>query len=114
MGTNYYAHWTPPGAQNVTIRLHICKSLVMFNGQVFPTWTAWKDFLTHGTKFETLTIVDEHGKEHELGEFVRGVESTSRESRRRQYDFEVHDPDIDTTHSWLDPYFFSFHNGEFS
>lgn len=129
MGTNYYANWNPPGAENVAVRLHICKSFTSFNGLVFPTWQDWKKFLIHNfdapdrTKWFTgggsLRIVDEYGVDHGLDGFIQGVESTTQEQRRRHTQYMIdnspvhgvieYDPDVD----WFDPEGFSFHRGEF-
>lgn len=114
MGTNYYAHWRPPGAETFTLRLHICKSHRMFNGSVFPSWQAWKTFLEHNVAgTERVTIVDEYNAEILLSEFVARVEATAPDLRRRQYDWLVRN-DYPTHLDWLDDDGFSFHDGEFS
>lgn len=131
MGTNYYADWNPPGAENVTVRLHIGKSLTMFSGLVFPSWQDWKRFLIYNvvddhvtTKWFTgqgsLVIVDEYGGRIDLAWFIEHVEATTQEQRRRQTQYMIdnspvhgvveYDPDVD----WHDPEGFSFHRGEFS
>lgn len=131
MGTNYYADWNPPGAENVTVRLHICKSLTMFNGLVFPSWRRWKEFLLYNggalgdgkwyTGQGRLRIVDEYGDTYSAEGFALRVEATGQEERRRQTQWVIdndglrnmvikYDPDVD----WFDPEGFSFHRGEFS
>lgn len=112
MGTNYYAHWTPPESNGIRVTLHICKSLVSFNGQVFPDWATWKSFLLHGDTTERVVIENEYGVTYEAAEFVDLVEGTSGPNRRRQYDWLV-DHDVPLDRDWLDPENFSFHNGEF-
>ena len=113
MGTNYYAEWTPKQARGVTINLHICKSLVGFNGEVFPDWSSWKTFLTHGAANETVIIRDEYGGAHEADQFVRDVEATTPENRMRQVRWLIaHGYPLER--DWLDSEGFSFHNGEFS
>ena len=109
MGTNYYADWKPEAS--VTIQLHICKSFTGYSGRFFPSWDAWKTFLTHNP--DTVTIRDEYGDVIELEEFVGRVEAVPKDQRRRHYQWLVdHGHPLDR--DWLDPDGFSFYRGEFS
>ena len=62
MGTNYYAEWYPSGSRvgdgpaevigaSFGIRLHICKSHISFQGKVFNSWSAWRNFLASSWVF---------------------------------------------------------------
>lgn len=119
MGTNYYAEWLL-GVQgggpvevlgsSMTLNLHVCKSLRMFQGAIFNSWQAWKHFLTVNS--DRIVIRSEYGDTMELEEFIEQVEMTPYPLRRRQTDWvlaHAGDPDRD----WLDADRFSFHNGEF-
>jgi hypothetical protein len=123
MGTNYYAEWYPSGTNvgdgpaavigsNLGIRLHICKSHTSFQGKVFNSWAAWRNFLENNEW--NLTIRDEYGHEHDVAQFVADVESTSPEARSRQHQWMVdHYKPHERPDDWRDPDGFSFHRGEF-
>jgi len=124
MGTNYYADWRlsdghtdSPWSINLpptTMRMHICKSLTSWQGGVFVSWVAWRHFLL--TNRWAVTIVDEYDREHDIDQFIRDVESTTRVDRERQHVWmqkNMRLPDGQTT-DWMDPDGFSFHSGEFS
>jgi hypothetical protein len=121
MGTNYYAHWrispadsdSPWGIvqQPLELTLHICKSLRSFQGAVFNSWDAWKNFLTSNQ--HAVTIRDEYGLDIDLDTFVTEVEATEPTDRRRQHQWLLdHGHLLDG--DWLDRDGFSFHRGEFS
>lgn len=121
MGTNYYANWRLSEAASespfslsqepVSVDFHICKSLVMFQGAVFNSWSAWKHFLE--TQQDRVTITDEHGAEWPVEKFVAAVEETKPDHRQRQHYFLLNHG-YALTDDWLDPDRFSFHRGEFS
>lgn len=121
MGTNYYAEWNPhtwnadaPASLTypyITVRLHICKSLNSFQGSVFNSWSAWKNFLTrneHG-----LRIVDEYNVEHAVADFIRDVEAVTPERRSAQYRWLV-DNHYLLENEWICLDGYSFSAGEFS
>lgn len=124
MGTNYYVEWVPGGRGNqdapasllpsvAGIRLHICKNLTSFQGKVFNSWSAWKNFLESNEWH--LTIRDEYGVEHEVVDFVTSVEAVSADARSRQYRWMVeHYRPEQRPDDWLDAEGYSFHRGEFS
>lgn len=118
MGTNYYAVEAPcpnPCRHCSPGQWHICKSLVSFESHdetpfgPLRSWAEWKDAIRlHG-----LTIRDEYGVEHSAADFIRDVEATTRENRRRQYEWVVrHGSSKDR--DYLDGDGFSFYRGEFS
>lgn len=121
MGTNYYAHWNPNGGGGGPARilypqpvlvLHVCKSYTNFQGQVFNSWAAWQHFL-YANEWE-LEIVDEYGSKHKVTDFISAVEGTSREERRRQFDWVQRYRTVEPNRDWLDADGFSFYSGEFS
>jgi hypothetical protein len=112
MGTNYYVDWRPSFAGSVTINMHICKSLYMFQGEPFATWSEWKSFLLHN--WETARITDENGRVWATTAFVAAVdEKIGSPSGRRQHEAAGEYGPIDPQRDWLDPDGFSFHRGEF-
>lgn len=123
MGTNYYAEWHPGGTRSndgpselmsaaVGIRLHICKSHTSFQGKVFNSWSAWRNFLKSNE--DDVVIRDEYGGEWDVETFIADVESVAPESRRRQYAWMVdHYPERERPDDWLCPDGFSFHRGGF-
>jgi hypothetical protein len=124
MGTNYYAEWHPGGsgsgdgpasvmAPAYGIRLHICKSHTSFQGKVFNSWSAWRNFLESNEW--NVTIRDEYGGEWEVAQFIDDVESTDATARGRQHKWMVDRyPAGQRLDDWADADGFSFHRGEFS
>jgi hypothetical protein len=133
MGTNYYAVQDYCPACGREDRFHICKSHITFRGHFhqvsndggttwesepwLTSWQEWKAFLRSP---EIDAIFDEYGKRHDVEDFIRAVEATSREARRRQYDWVVAHPEpyrkfeVVPDGEWLDADGFSFYGGSFS
>lgn len=119
MGTNYYAEWNlsprsdGPAALEVPatkLRLHICKSHASFQGRVFNSWSAWKNFL-ESNEWQ-ITIRDEYGAVHEVRDFIRDAEEVPADRRAWHHRWLV-DHHYPLTDDWLDDDGFSFHRGEF-
>lgn len=132
MGTNY--HWKSEpcaccGYSKHT--LHICKSRVTFRGHfrredwdrdddtfdpTITSWAEWKEFLHTNPG----VIVDSYGEEYDVYEFIRFVEDSPPEARRRQYDWvRNHQPERVSSipgrrKDWLDADGFSFYGDYFS
>ena len=118
MGSNYYAHWTPPGATSVTVRLHICKSMRSFSGLMFDSWAKWKDWLSYQAQDSrdgggSIRILDEGGRPYEIADFIAQVEATRPTERARQTTYVQHHHPREAEWDWLDADGFSFHRGEF-
>lgn len=124
MGTNYYAEWNVGGNGNGNgpiefvipasiLHLHICKSLSSFQGQMFNSWSAWRNFLLN--QRGQITIRDEYGVVHEVDQFISDVEAIPDDMRRRQYQWVADHGRVDRTDpdDWADPQGYSFHRGEF-
>lgn len=120
MGTNYNVEWNPGGGSGgpVSVQfpqpivvMHFNKSFSTFQGTVFNSWAAWKNFLLRNEC--SVTIRDEYGTEHDVHTIIKKVEGVAPESRGSQYRWIVengHSLDRD----WLDPDGYSFYAGEFS
>ena len=127
MGTNYYAIHETCTSCGRCDRTHICKSLISFQGHFIwnnrgepepwlTSWADWKDYLTNGP---VEHVVDEYGDKETVDDFIQMVEATSRDARRRQYDWMVaHEPArcgrVAEGCDWLDADGFSFYGGGFS
>ena len=121
MGTNYYHHTDECPTCGHGERTHIGKSLIMFEGIfewdettgeskcVIGSWADWKARLRGNG-----AILDEYGERYTFPEFVRMVEATDLDARRRQHDwFITNDPhrlsDVPAPDKeWLDADGFSF------
>ncbi len=94
MGTNYYAIQSgcPSPCEHCTIdEVHIGKSLVMFEAHETSPWGAiysWSDWKRIFAT-QQVRIRDEYGQSHDVDDFVRRVEATHPEHRRRQYDWVI-------------------------
>ena len=90
MGTNHYVKMECPNAcEHCSIEdVHIGKSYRMFQAHMDSPWgviESWKDWKAVLVDYG-LQIVDEYGTLVDTSDFIRDVESTSMEDRRRQYD----------------------------
>ena len=127
MGTNYYHRTNICECCGRYDERHICKSLVSFEGVVGWThgggwavtvgsWADWRDRLLA----EGGEVWAEEAEHIATDEFIKGVEATDPEHRRRQYEWVAdHEPDriaatptVDRT--WIDADGFSFYGGGFS
>lgn len=123
--------WHPPGAESVSVRLHIGKrgNGFNFNGLVFRTWQDWRRFLTDNTDDlrtrwftgqGSLHIEDEYGLTINTAEFVEERDKMTPDERAHHFRMISEpgglrypltlDPEVD----YLDPEGYSFYRGEFS
>lgn len=136
MGTNYYWRHNICSCCGRYDELHICKSLVSFEGHfaeaerdetsgkyappaaLIVSWSQWRNKLRDGGE-----VWDEYGLRHDTAEFIAFVEATDPVARRRQYEWCVNHPHIVPPRridrigpcgEWLDADGFSFYGGEFS
>ena len=120
MGTNYYWRRDFCGQCGRYDEVHVCKSLISFQGspmadelgRTVVSWQDWKRLLTE----DAAEIVDEYGNEYTADEFIAKVEATDPEARRRQFDYvrqQVATIGIGPDLNWLDSDGFSFYGGEF-
>lgn len=70
IGTNFYAHWTPPGSENVFIVLHICKRSggwpPCFDGRMFRDFDSWEHFL----RTSKVQVFDEYSEQLDVEHFL--------------------------------------------
>lgn len=136
MGTNYFWRHNICTCCNRYDQMHICKSLVSFEGHfskpdwdvansrpipalpLVTSWAEWKGVIRAGGE-----VWDEYGVRHDVEEFIARVEATDPAVRRRQYEWCVEHPDrvpvrdidrVGERGEWLDADGFSFYGGEFS
>ena len=118
MGTNYYA--IAPECPNPCAHCeqeaewHICKSLISFEAHEVSPWGAiesWADWKRVITRYH-LTVRDEYGRDHDRSDFIRSVEATEPEARRRQHQWLI-DHNYPLDRDYLDADGFSFHRGDF-
>lgn len=131
IGTNYYLETHPCEKAcehcSKAERVHICKSLVSFQGypvgvcrtvesiheRGIRSWDNWKVALRDP---EVCRVVDECGEAYSVEAFIALVEVTERELRERQYRWVArYRVDlIGAETEWLDPEGFSFTSVDFS
>jgi hypothetical protein len=118
MGTNYYA--VVPECPNAcahceqVTEVHICKSMTMFEAHETTPWgpvEKWQDWIDIFARHAPV-IRDEYGTEWDDIEFCAAVDATSKQERRRQYDW-VQEFGWDKEKDYLDDEGFSWHRGEF-
>jgi hypothetical protein len=136
MGTNYYWRHNICSDCGRYDELHICKSLISFQGHfaeaewdnvaklyappalIVASWAGWKDLIRDGGE-----VWDEYGHRQVPEDFIARVEATDPVSRRRQYDWCVGHPEdvpprridrVGPRGEWLDADGFSFYGGDFS
>lgn len=136
MGTNYYWRHNICSCCGRYDSMHICKSLVSFQGYfdeaewdderrefkpappLIVSWQQWKAKLRAGEG----EVWDEYGDRLDTEQFIADVEATDADNRRRQYDWVVRNDGLGYHREfgvvprgeWLDPDGFSFYGGEFS
>jgi hypothetical protein len=123
MGTNYYHRFNACECCKRYDERHICKSMTSFQGfrpdpdwpddstVSITSWAGWKQKIRADGE-----VWDEYGRQWDVEQFIADVETTSPESRRRQYDWMVeHNHRYGgLDHDWLDADGFSFTDTDFS
>lgn len=117
MSTNYYAIIKAGDRliNSSTMSLHIGKTTsgVSIAGDFFPSWRAWKEFLTNNKDNDRVEIVDEYGATLTIEELSEKFESYAKMDRSRQHDFIAREhPDMSGNYS-LDEDGFTVTNGGF-
>lgn len=128
MGTNYYFTANPCATCGHGEKLHICKSLTMFQARVewpdedpyehrlsLTSWAEWREFL----RTTPGTIEDEYGATRTVEGFIASVEAVELEYRSKQFRWMAANtnraadgPSLGK--DWLDADGFSFTTSDFS
>lgn len=117
MGTNYYAIAEECEECGRYERLHVCKSLYLFQGHFtwdeegepehwLVSWRDWKQYL----RSRVSTIKDEYGKQHDIEDFIARVEEGHRKPPRRS----IHPYTVAPDREWVDLEGFQFYGRDFS
>src|ERR1044071_9871940 len=108
MGTNYYAELPqcshPCAHCGADDRLHIGKSMVMFEAHDSTPWgpiESWADW-RNAIRNHHISVIDEYGDTWNAEEFIAAVEATDLSRRRSQYQWLVnHQYSLDGTGSTM-------------
>lgn len=132
MSTNFFWHHAICEHCDRFERLHICSSMVTFEGHFTEEWSAdnklvWTPLIVSWLDWTEKLLSEgevwnEYGDRIDTHEFINMVESTDLAPRRRAYDWNVaHRHDIGgrpigvgRDQVWLDDFGFSFYGSEFA